>query len=145
MKVIFIQNVKSAGKKDEVKDVNEGYARNFLIPNKLAVEASARALGELKKKQEDKNSKEAKWNKEFSAAVEKLETFELVIKKKANAEGHLFSSVPLKDIVAELNEKGISLHLDDFELYNPIKKVGKGELSLKRAPGKSLKISIENE
>lgn len=145
MKVIFLQNVKKKGQKDEVKEINEGYARNFLIPKKLAVEATPGMLAELKKRTDAKAGQVAKHSKEFQAALDAITEFTLVIKKKANEEGHLFSGVTAKEILGLLKEKDI--HLDDknLDLRSPIKKTGELEMSIIGAEGHSLKISIEAE
>lgn len=145
MKVIFTQNVKGAGQKDEVKEINEGYARNFLIPRKFAVEATSKALGELRKKLETKNVKQEKEDKNFQEAVGKLGLFELIIKKKANETGHLFSAVTLKEIVQKLHEKGIFLSEKDFDLKSPIKVVGKSDVPLMKDKTKALVVVVESE
>lgn len=145
MKVIFIQNVKKQGRIDEVKEMNEGYARNFLIPNKLAVEATPKTLGELKKRTEERGAKTAKHSKEFQLALDRLADFTLVIKKKANNDGHLFSGVTMREIISLLKEKTIYLEEKHFDLRSPIKKLGKCELPVIGAEGSVLKISIEAE
>lgn len=145
MKVIFTQNVKKVGVKDTVKEVNDGYARNFLIPGKLAVEASPKALGELKKRLEEKDQKVTKLNKNLQEAVDKLKDFTLIIKKKANTEGHLFSSVTLKEIIEALHGKDIQLNESNFTLFSPVKKVGKVELPIKQAPDVMLQLDIQSE
>lgn len=145
MRVIFTQNVKKKGQKDEVKDINEGYARNFLIPQKLAVEASPKALAELAERLKAKASKIEKGTKEFREAVEKTRDFTLAIKRRANDEGHLFSSVALKDIIAALREKDIHFEEKDFELFSHIKKLGEVEIPIKNTEGLALKVSIEKE
>ena len=144
MKVIFIQNVKKQGRIDEVKEMNEGYARNFLIPNKLAIEATPKALGELKKRGEEKGAITARHSKEFQAALDRLSDFVLIIKKKANDEGHLFSSVTLKEIVSELKSQGINLEDKHLGLQSPIKKTGEIEVPIKGADGHKLHISTIN-
>ncbi len=145
MRVIFIQNVKKQGRIDEVKDMNEGYARNFLFPNKLAVEATPKALAELAERQKGREAKAVKYSKEFQAALEKLSDFTLVIKKRANADGQLFSGVTIKEILSLLREQGINFEDKNFDLKSPIKKAGKYELPIIGASGNSLKISIESE
>lgn len=144
MKVILLQNIKKIGQKDEVKDVNEGHARNLLIPRKLAVEATPKALGELKKRQEEKSVKKEKTDKEFLSAVNKLSGFDLVIKKKANPEGHLFSSVSLKEIVQRLSEEGIGLRESDLDLSDHIKSLGKHGIKVKNSEA-TLQVIIEKE
>lgn len=145
MKVIFLQNVKKVGVKDEVKDVNEGYARNFLIPQKLAVEASPKALSVLNKKLGEKAHRVEKENNQFNDVVTTLEEFILVIKRKANAEGHLFSSVTVKDIINELEKNNLTLSEKDLDIKNPIKTLGKFEIPILKTNNKTLSISVEKE
>ncbi len=144
MKVIFLQNVKKVGQKDQIKEMNDGYVRNFLIPQKLAVEATPSALANLNKKLVEKASGIEKGTAEFRATVEKLEGFTLVIKKKANDEGHLFSSVTLKDIIATLQSQNLNLHDKDLDLRSPIKVVGKQEIPIKNTD-KVLEVDIQAE
>lgn len=145
MKVIFLQNVKKVGIKDQVKEVGDGYARNFLIPQKLAVEATPTALSTLQKRLTEKDKKVEKGSALFRDALSKLETFVLVIKKKANEEGHLFSGVTLKEIISLLEANDIHLHADDLDLRSPIKVTGKIEIPIKNTAGKILSIVIEKE
>lgn len=145
MKVIFLQNVRKVGVKDEVKDVNEGYARNFLIPQKLAVEASPKALSVLNKKLGEKAHRVEKENNQFNDVVTTLEEFILVIKRKANAEGHLFSSVTVKDIINELEKNNLTLSEKDLDIKNPIKTLGKFEIPILKTNNKTLSISVEKE
>lgn len=145
MKVIFTQNVRKAGQRGDVKEVNEGYARNFLIPGKLAVEATPAALAELKKKAGEKANREEKLSKEFQAVVDKLANLTLVIKKRANDEGHLFSGITTKEICAELGVKGIHLTEKDLVLMSPIKKTGETHIPLKKAPEHFVHLTIEAE
>lgn len=145
MRVIFIQNVKKKGQKDEVKDINEGYARNFLIPQKLAVEATPKALAQLAERTKMKEQKIEKGTKEFQDAVGKLSDFTLTIRRKANDEGHLFASVSLKEIIAALKSEDINLEEKDLELFSPIKKVGEVEIPIKATIGLTLKVSIDKE
>lgn len=145
MKVIFLQNVKKVGQKDQVKEVNNGYAMNFLIPQKLAVEATPTMLKNLEKKLAEKADRVEKGSAEFRENVAKLDGFTLSIKKKANDEGHLFSSVTTKDITAALVTNGIHLEEKDLELFSPIKKTGEVEISIKNTKDVKLKIKIEAE
>ncbi len=145
MKVIFLQNVRKQGQKDQVKDMNEGFARNFLFPQKLAVEASPKALAELAERLKTKEGKVIRHSKEFQAALDATADFTLVIKKKANNEGHLFSSVTIKEILTLLRDKEIHFEDKNFDLKSPIKKTGNYELPIGGAEGYVLKVSIEAE
>ncbi len=140
MKVIFLQNVKKVGQKNEVKEINDGYARNFLLPNKLAVEASPKELGELRKRLQSKDSEDKKNNKNFNEALEKLKDFTLILKKKANKEGHLFSGISAKEISSELRKNDIFLDEDYIILESPIKKTGSHTIKIKSS---SVNLNIE--
>ncbi len=105
MKVILLQDIKSVGKKGQVIDASDGYARNYLLPKKLAVLADAANLNALKTKQEAN-----KYKKDMSMAAakelqEKMKKFEITFKLKAGENGKIFGSVTNKDIADELNRK----------------------------------------
>ncbi|MDQ5901646.1 MAG: large subunit ribosomal protein [Patescibacteria group bacterium] len=103
MKVIFLQNVKKQGLKGEIKNAPDGYARNFLIPNKLAVEATKEALREfesLKKGKDDHNKKEEEKFKNIIGQIESLGL--LKIKVKSNEKGHLFKRFTADDFVSSV-------------------------------------------
>lgn len=127
MKVIFLQDVKGKGKKGEVKEVAVGYAQNFLLKKGLAVEATPKAMSELRGKTNAKNKEEA----EILAEAEKLkeiieaEEFEVVIKSKAGEDSRLFGSIPSKQI-ADALEKQYKIKVDKrkMDLKQPIKALG---------------------
>ena len=103
MKVILIEDVKGKGRKDQVLEVSDGYAHNYLFKNKLAITADAKALTDLKMRQ---NAKQHKHDLEKAAAVEtakKLELLTVVIPQEAGKENKLYGSVTAKD-VAELKK-----------------------------------------
>lgn len=145
MKVIFIQNVKKKGQRGEVKEINEGFARNFLLPNKLAVEATPQAIRDAKNKEDGLAIKKEKHSKAFQETLTQLQDFTLVMKKRANDEGHLFSGIAVKEIITALKEKGIHLEEKHLSLFSPIKKIGAVELALVKSPETKVKINIEKE
>ena len=105
MKVILLKDVKGTGKKGEVKEVSDGYAKNFLLPKKMAVVADNTNIKELNEKNK---SKENKAQKEYEAAVElgkKMEDMSITIYSKAGEGGRLFGSVSSKQIVEELKKQ----------------------------------------
>ena len=111
MKVILLCDVKGQGKKDQIVDVSDGYARNFLFPQKKAVPADAKATSELKSKEE---SKQFKINEEHKAAValaEKINNVQISIKMDHGQDGRLYGSVTAKDIAEELKKK-LSVDID---------------------------------
>ena len=118
MKVILLKDVKGTGKKGEVKEVSDGYARNFLLPKKVAVIADNTAMKELGEK---KKSEEIKAQKEYEAAVEqgkKMEEMNVEIYSKAGDGGRLFGSITSKDI-AGAQFKDITIE----EAYDKVKEV----------------------
>ena len=105
MKVILMQDIKSVGKKGQILDASDGYARNYLLPKKLAVVADASNLNALKTKQEANKYKHDMTMASAKELVEKMKKFELVFKIKAGENGKTFGSVTAKDIASELNKK----------------------------------------
>ena len=105
MKVILLKDVKGTGKKNEVKEVSDGYARNFLLPKKLAVPADNTNMKELNEKNK---SKENKAQKEYEAAVElgkRMEELNVVIYSKSGDGGRLFGSITSKDIAEQIKKQ----------------------------------------
>ena len=105
MKVILTQDIKSVGKKGQVIDASDGYARNFLLPKKMAVIADATNLNELKTKQDANKYKHDMTMANAKELSEKMKSFELVFKIKAGENGKIFGSITSKDIATELAKK----------------------------------------
>ena len=142
MKVIFLKDVKGKGKEGEVKNVADGYARNYLFPNKLAVEANKSNLQALKaKKRSDqkKAEEELKKAKELKASLEKT-TVEL--KAKSGEGGRLFGSVTSKQIADELKKKGIQVDKRKIELDEPIRSLGYTNVPVKIHPDVTAVIKV---
>ena len=125
MKVILTQDVKGKGKKGQMLEISDGYARNFLLPRKLAVEATADAINTMK--MNDKATQE-RIAKEKAAALEishKLREMTLVVTAKGGGAGRLFGSVTNQEIADALKEKsGITLDKRKIVIADPIKAVG---------------------
>ena len=143
MKVILLQDVKGTGKKNEVKEVSDGYARNFLLPKKLAVPADNTNMKELNEKNK---SKELKAQKEYEAAVElgkKMEELNVVIYSKAGDGGRLFGSITSKDIAEQLNKKYfVEVDKKKIMLNDAIKTLGVYNIEIKLFEGISGKIKV---
>ena len=105
MKVILTQDIKSVGKKGQIIDASDGYARNFLLPKKMAVIADATNLNELKTKQDANKYKRDMTKANAKELSEKMKNFELVFKIKAGENGKIFGSITSKDIATELAKK----------------------------------------
>ena len=125
MKVILTQDVKGVGKKDQILEVNDGYARNFLIPKKLGVQASTANLALLKSKQDSRDFKRQEDKKEAEQIKEKLEKIRLDIKVKSGENGKIFGGVTSKEISDVLKDKySINIDKKKIELKETIKIVG---------------------
>ncbi len=137
MKVVLLQDVKGQGKKDDIIDVSDGYARNFLIPKKLAAEMTGKLLNEVKNREAAKAHRAAVELAEAKETAEKLEGILVKIKVKAGAAdgGKLFGSVTAKDISDALErDHSVAVDKRKIRLDEPIKKFGKYEIPVKLHP-----------
>ena len=136
MKVILTQDVKGVGKKDQILEVNDGYARNFLIPKKLGVQASTANLALLKSKQDSRDFKRQEDKKEAEQIKEKLEKIRLDIKVKSGENGKIFGGVTSKEISDVLKDKySINIDKKKIELKETIKIVGITTVDIKLFEG----------
>ncbi len=148
MKVLLKQDVKTLGKKDTVVDVNDGYARNFLIPKGLAAEATTAIVNEVKAKQGAEKHRKDNELTDAKALAAKLAVLEVSVTSKAGANGKLFGSITAKDIADRLKaQHGIALDKRMLVLPDAIKTLGLSEVEVKLYPGVSskLKVRVEND
>ena len=125
MKVILLADVKGQGKKDEIINVSDGYARNFLLPKKLAVEADAKALNEAKNKEASKQFKIDTEKKNAQAIAKKLEDIVVRIVYAAGPDKRLYGSVTSKEIAEYLKkDHGIEIDKRKIMLKESIKSFG---------------------
>ena len=125
MKVLLLQDVKGQGKKDQIVDVSDGYARNFLFPKKLAVVADNKAINEVKNKEASKQYKIETEKAAARAIAEKLSEITLKIQTGAGADGRLYGSVTSKDIAEVLSKQyGIIIDKRKIVMPDPIKAYG---------------------
>lgn len=142
MKVVLLQDVKGQGKKGAVVNVSDGYARNFLFPKKLATEATASALNDLKGKEEAFAYKKETELAEAKAMQEKLNGLSVTINAKAGANDRLFGSVTNKDVAeALLKQHHIKIDKRRFEMED-IKNVGTFTVSVKLYPDIAGKLTV---
>lgn len=143
MKVILLQDVKGTGKKGELVEVSDGYARNFLLPKKVAKKATAQAMSELKNAEESKAFKIEEDKKAANAAKAVIEEKSLNIKAKAGQGGRLFGSVTAKEIATEL-KKQFSLNVDKrkISLDTDIKAFGTYNADVKLYTGIVAKLKV---
>ena len=143
MKVILTQDVKGVGKKDQILEVNDGYARNFLIPKKLGVQASTANLALLKSKQDSRDFKKQEEKKEAEQIKEKLEKIRLDIKVKSGENGKIFGGVTSKEISDVLKDKySINIDKKKIELKETIKIVGITTVVIKLFEGIIGKVKV---
>lgn len=132
MKVILTADVKGQGKKDQLVEVSDGYARNFLLPRKLAIPASSQSVSEMKNKEAARLYKIETERAAARETAEKLETVLLTFKVGAGADGHLYGSVTAKEIAEELlKTAGIEVDKRKITLAEPIKAYGRYELPVR--------------
>ncbi|MBR5570163.1 MAG: 50S ribosomal protein L9 [Oscillospiraceae bacterium] len=125
MKVILTQDVKGKGKKGQMLEISDGYARNFLLPRKLAVEATADAINTMRMNDKAAAEKAAKERAEAVEISRRLREMTLVVTAKGGGAGRLFGSVTNQEIADSLKAKtGIALDKRKIVLSDPIKSVG---------------------
>ncbi|MDR2647663.1 MAG: 50S ribosomal protein L9 [Oscillospiraceae bacterium] len=135
MQVVLIEDVKSLGKKGELVTVSDGYARNFLFPRKLAKEASAQALTEIKNRADSAKHKEAVEIAAASAAAEALQGKTVKIIAKAGSQGRLFGSVTGKEVAEQLRQT-LSVEIDRRKItMDDIKTYGTFPIEIKLGHG----------
>jgi len=143
MKVIFLQDVKGQGKKGEVKEVSEGYARNFLIPRGLAKEASQ---GNLKTLEVQKQAEERRKQREKQEAEElgkRLDQMTVVIRAKAGEGGRLFGAITSKQVAEALAKEGIEIDKRKIELDEPIRSLGVTKVPIKLHPQVRATLNVQ--
>ena len=124
MKVILLDDVHKVGRRGEVRDVSDGYARNFLIPKKLALSASAGNLKNLDHIKQQANAKADRVKSDADSLRERIEALTLEERRQASEEGKLFGSVTSQDIVAFLEQHRIDVDRRKVQLPEPIKALG---------------------
>jgi large subunit ribosomal protein L9 len=143
MKVVLLQDVKSQGKKNQIIDVSEGYARNFLFPRKLAIVADAKAVNDVKNKESsDKHRKDVE-KAEATVLAEKISSCKVEIKAEAGNEGRFYGAITAKDIAEALKSQcGIEIDKRKIQLDSPIKAFGTYNLDVKVYPDVVGKLSV---
>lgn len=132
MKVILLHDVPNIGRKYDIKNVSDGYARNFLFPRKLAQIATTQNI-QVIEKQKKQHEQEKEIQKDIlKKNIEVLEGLEISITKKTNEKGHLFAGINKEDVAKILKEqKHIDIPADIIELEKPIKEIGEYKIKVK--------------
>lgn len=143
MKVLLLQDVKGQGKKGEIVNVSDGYARNFLLPKKQAVVADNAVMNELRTKEEAKKHREAEERKAAQENAKKLEGIVVKLYATAGADGKFFGAVSAKEVADELaKQAGIEVDKRKIDLKDSIKAFGTYALDVKLYADVTGKINI---
>lgn len=143
MKVILLQDIKNVGKKDEIINANDGYARNFLFPKKMAIEATNDNLLKLQAKKASMQNKKNLEIEENKKIAEKLNKIVLNLKVKAGANGKTFGGITAKEISEELKKQHkIDIDKKKIDLKETIKTIGRFSVEIKLGDGVNAKLTI---
>ena len=146
MKVILLQDVKSLGKKDEVVDVSDGYARNYIIPQKKGVQATSENLNNLKLQKANREKVEKEQYETAVALSKDIESNPITIKVKLGAGGKLFGAIATKEIAQVLKEqRGLEIDKKKIVLSDPIKELGSHEVKIKLHKDVSCTLTVNVE
>ena len=124
MKVVLLQDIENIGKKDEVKNVANGYARNFLFPKKLAKIATKEVIAELEKQKELEEKEAEEALKATQEIVKKIDGLEIEVPVKTDEEGKLYGSINNVEISKIFKEKGFEIKRNQIKIPQPIKEIG---------------------
>lgn len=144
MKVVLLQDVKSQGKKDQIIEVSEGYARNFLFPKKLAVIADAKAINDIKSKQSSEMHRIEVEKAKAKELAEKLGSSSVKIVGSAGADGRFYGAITSKDISEAIKAQlGLDIDKRKIELQSQIKAFGTYKVDVKLYTGIVGKLSVQ--
>ena len=143
MKVILLQDIRGQGKKGEMINVSDGYARNFLFPRKLAQEATADNVNTMRMNDKAKQEKEQRAREEAAALSAKLRDMTLTVLAKGGGAGRLFGSVTSQEISEALKNQGIDLDKRKIVIEDAIKNVGLYTVKVKLGFGIDAPLKVE--
>ena len=130
MKVILTTNIKKLGKIGDLVQVKNGYARNFLFPNNMALRDSKKNLEHYNNIKDEIKNKENKKLEEAKNIIEKIKNLKIEFSKEADEKDQLYGSISKKEIIDLFKENDILIHSDDIEMKNPIRTLGEHEISV---------------
>ena len=130
MKVILTTNIKKLGKIGDLVEVKNGYARNFLFPNNMALRDSKKNLEYYNNIKEEIKNKEEKKLEEAKSIIEKIKKLNFEFSKEADEKDQLYGSISKKEILDQFKENEIFIHSDDIDMKNPIRTLGEHKISV---------------
>ena len=130
MKIILTTNIKKLGKIGDLVEVKNGYARNFLFPNNMALRDSKKNLEYYNNIKKEIENKEEKKLEEAKSIIEKIKNLNVEFSKEADEKDQLYGSISKKEILDQFKKNEIVIHSDDIEMKNPIRTLGEHEISV---------------
>lgn len=130
MKVILTTNIKKLGKIGDLVVVKDGYARNFLFPNGMALRENKKNLEHYEKIKDEIKAKEEMKLKEAQHIIDKVKTLKIVFNKEADEKDQLYGSISKREIINFLKDNNISIHPDDLDMKNVIRTLGEHEIKI---------------
>jgi len=144
MKVVLLKDVKNIGKRDEIVNVSDGYARNFLFPQKLAAEATPGALKEIERKRAAQDARDAEKLAEAQAKAALLKNKVIVLHVKCGEKGRLYGSVTNAEVAEELEKQhGIQVDKRKIDIGDPIREVGFRDITVQLHTGVSTPMKLD--
>ena len=144
MKIILLQDEKKLGKKGQTIEVSEGYARNYILPKKIGVEATSKNMNDLKLQKANEEQKAAEQLQAAKDLAEVLATKQVVVKIKAGEGGRTFGSVSSKEIAVACEEQhGIEIDKKKIQLTESLKSFGSYEVNVKLHPQVTAKLTVK--
>ena len=144
MKVVLLKDVKNMGKRDDILTVSDGYARNFLFPQKLAAEATPGTLKEIERKRAAQDAREAELKAEAQAKAELLKNKVIVLEVKCGDKGRLYGSVTAQEVADALEQQhGIKADKRKIDIGDPIRETGVREISVWLYSGITTKMKLD--
>ena len=144
MKVVLLKDVKNMGKRDDIVNVSDGYARNFLFPQKLAAEATPGTLKEIERKRAAQDAREAELRAEAQAKAELLKNKVIQLQVKCGDKGRLYGSVTAQEVADALEQQhGIKADKRKIDIGDPIRETGIREISVWLYSGITTKMKLD--
>ena len=130
MKVILTTNIKKLGKIGDLVNVKDGFARNFLLPNKMALRDNKKNLEYYEKIKDEMNQKEQLKLKDANELIENISRIKIIFHKEADEKNQLYGSISKKEIIDFLNDNNLKVKSDDLIIKEPIKSLGEHEIEI---------------
>jgi large subunit ribosomal protein L9 len=142
VKLLLKESIKNVGKVGDVVEVSAGYARNYLLPNDLAVQPTAGNVKKIEERRKEIEKQEREKREQQAALIKQLETVEVTLERRANEQGHLFGSVSATDIAKALQAQGFNIEPDDINLPGKLDRIEKYNVRVSFAEDLATEIKV---